>query len=127
MSLTVACADVASGINRIIMGGVDYVLEITGNPQMLQLAIEVIKKRGTAAFFTGDGVPDFVPGGRKAVAVVEGDSVPQIFIPKLIKLYQSGKFPFDRLLKFYDFKDINQGDERFPKRQDHQTGTAHEQ
>jgi aryl-alcohol dehydrogenase len=100
-------ADAATGINKIIAGGVDYVLEITGNHRMLQLAIEVIKKRGTAAFFTGDGVPDFVPRGRKAVAVVEGDSVPQIFIPKLIKLYQSGKFPFDRLLKFYDFKDIN--------------------
>ncbi len=100
-------ADVAAGINKIIRVGVDYVLEITGNPQMLRFATEVIKKRGTAAFFTGDGVPDFVPRGIKAVAVVEGDSVPQIFIPKLIKLYQSGKFPFDRLLKFYDFKDIN--------------------
>jgi aryl-alcohol dehydrogenase len=74
---------------------------------MLQLATEVIKKQGTAAYFTGDGVPDFVPRGIRAVAVVEGDSVPQIFIPKLIKLYQSGRFPFDRLLKFYDFKDIN--------------------
>ena len=99
--------DVASSINSIITGGVDYVLEITGNPRMLQFAIEVIKKRGTAAFFTGDGVPDFVPKGRKAVAIIEGDSVPQLFIPKLIKLYQSGKFPFDRLVKFYDFKDIN--------------------
>jgi aryl-alcohol dehydrogenase len=100
-------AGVASGINKIIAGGVDYVLEITGNPRMLQLAIEVLKKRGTAAFFTGDGVPDFVPKGKKAVAVIEGDSVPQLFIPKLIKLYQSGKFPFNRLVKFYDFKDIN--------------------
>ncbi len=100
-------AGVASGLNKIIAGGVDYVLEITGNPRMLQLAIEVLKKRGTAAFFTGDGVPDFVPKGKKAVAVIEGDSVPQLFIPKLIKLYQSGKFPFDRLVKFYDFKDIN--------------------
>ena len=99
--------DVASGINKIIAGGVDYVLEITGDPRMLELAFEVIKKRGTAAFFTGDGIPDFVPKGKKAVAVIEGDSVPQLFIPKLIKLYQSGKFPFDRLLKFYDFKDIN--------------------
>ena len=99
--------DVASGINKIIAGGVDYVLEITGNHRMLQLAIEVIKKRGTAAFFTGDGVPDFVPKGKKAVAVIEGDSVPQLFIPKLIKLYLSGKFPFDRLLKLYNFKDIN--------------------
>lgn len=99
--------DVVSGINKIIPGGVDYVLEITGNSHLLRQAIEVIKKGGTAAFFTGDGIPDFVPRGKNAVAVVEGDSVPQLFIPKLIKLWQSGKFPFDRLLKYYDFKDIN--------------------
>ena len=39
-------------------------------------------------------------GGRRAV--------PQIFIPKLIDLYQAGEFPFDRLVKFYDFSAINQ-------------------
>jgi aryl-alcohol dehydrogenase len=99
--------DVASGINKIIAGGVDYVLETTGNAQMLESAIEMINKRGTAAFFTGDGIPDNVPRGKKAVAVIEGDSVPQLFIPQLIKLYQQGKFPFDRLIKFYQFKDIN--------------------
>ncbi len=100
-------ADVASSINGIIMGGVDYVLEITGSPRLLRLAIKVIKKRGTAAFFTGDDVPDSVPKGKKALSVVEGDAVPQLFIPRLIKLYQSGKFPFDHLLKFYNFRDVN--------------------
>jgi aryl-alcohol dehydrogenase len=99
--------DVVSAINKIIPGNVDYALETTGNPRILPKAIEVIKKGGTAAFFTGDGIPDSVPRGKKAVAVVEGDSVPQLFIPWLIKLWQSGKFPFDRLLKYYDFKDIN--------------------
>jgi len=39
--------------------------------------------------------------------VTEGDAVPQVFIPKLIRLYQAGEFPFDRLEKFYPFKDIN--------------------
>ena len=33
--------------------------------------------------------------------------MPQLFIPQMIKLYRQGKFPFDRLLKFYNFKDIN--------------------
>jgi aryl-alcohol dehydrogenase len=99
--------DVAAGMKRIVPDGVNYVLETTGNSQMLQLAPEVTKKRGTAAFFTGDSVPDAVLRGIKVRQVVEGDAVPQIFIPKLIKLYQSGSFPFDRLLKFYDFKDIN--------------------
>jgi aryl-alcohol dehydrogenase len=99
--------DVAAGINKIIAGGVDYVLETTGNTHLWELTIDVLNKRGTAAFFTGDSPPANVPGGKKAVSVIEGDSVPQLFIPKLIKLYQQGKFPFDRLIKFYKFKDIN--------------------
>jgi len=100
-------ADVAKGIKKIVAGGVHYVLETTGNAGMLLLATQVVRKRGSAAFFTGDDVPDSVPRGMKALHVIEGDSVPQIFIPRLIKLYRRGKFPFDRLLKFYDFNDIN--------------------
>ena len=96
-----------SAIKEITASGVDYVLETTGNDQVLRLMPEVVKKRGTIAFFTGDDVPDFLPKGINAVHVIGGDSVPQIFIPQLIKLYQLEKFPFDRLLKYYDFKDIN--------------------
>ena len=33
--------------------------------------------------------------------------MPQRFIPKLIDLYRAGQFPFDRLVKFYAFTDIN--------------------
>jgi len=38
---------------------------------------------------------------------VEGDSVPDIFIPQLIDLYKMGRFPFDRLIRFYPFEEIN--------------------
>ena len=31
--------------------------------------------------------------------VVEGDSVPSSFIPKLVDLYERGHFPFDKLVK----------------------------
>jgi Zn-dependent alcohol dehydrogenase len=41
------------------------------------------------------------------LAVIQGDAVPQRFIPKLIRLYREGQFPFDRLVKFYEFGDIN--------------------
>ena len=33
--------------------------------------------------------------------------MPQQFIPKLIRLYQQGRFPFDRLVKYYPFRQIN--------------------
>jgi len=91
---------------KIVAGGVHYVLETTGNAGMLLLTMQVARKRGSAAFFTGDDVPDSVPRGMKVLHVIEGDSVPQIFIPRLITLYQRGKSPFEGLLKFYDFNDI---------------------
>jgi aryl-alcohol dehydrogenase len=46
--------------------------------------------------------------GKGTMGVIEGEAVPQVFIPKIIELYQQGKFPFDKLIKFYEAKDINQ-------------------
>jgi aryl-alcohol dehydrogenase len=30
-----------------------------------------------------------------------------VFVPQLIELYVQGRFPFDRLVQFYDFDQIN--------------------
>jgi aryl-alcohol dehydrogenase len=86
--------------------GIDYVVETTGHPKMHQLAIDVLNPKGIVALLTGESGMD-LPGGRKTLGIIQGDAVPQLFIPKLIELYQEGLFPFDRLLKFYDFNDIN--------------------
>ena len=48
-----------------------------------------------------------LPDGRKIIDAIQGDAVPQTFIPRLIRLYRQGRFPFDRLVKFCDFADIN--------------------
>jgi aryl-alcohol dehydrogenase len=37
----------------------------------------------------------------------EGDAVPQEFIPKLIALHRKGLFPFERLERHYEFRQIN--------------------
>jgi aryl-alcohol dehydrogenase len=37
-----------------------------------------------------------------------GDSHPQTFIPKLIDLIMAGKFPIQKLVRYYRFEDINQ-------------------
>jgi aryl-alcohol dehydrogenase len=99
--------DIASGISAITGSGVDYVLEITGDPAMLRAAISILNPRGTVALFTGESGPSRLPEGRRAISVVQGSSVPQVFIPRLIELYQAGLFPFDRIEKFYDFTDIS--------------------
>lgn len=48
---------------------------------------------------------------RKLRGIVEGQSISDIFIPRLIELYRQGRFPFDRLIKFYPFEEINRASE----------------
>ena len=48
---------------------------------------------------------------RTQVGIVEGDSVPHVFIPRLVDLYQAGRFPFDRLVQAYSLNEINQAAE----------------
>jgi len=99
--------EVASRITEITGKGVDYVVETTGNPKMHRLAIDVLNPHGTVALLTGESGTDSLPEGRRTLGIIQGDAVPQRFIPKLIALYRAGQFPFDRLVKFYDFSEIN--------------------
>lgn len=99
--------DIPSRIAGITGDGLDYVLEITGSTDMYKPAVEVLKPQGTVAIFSGESATAPLPGGRRARSIIQGDAVPQRFIPKLIQLHLDGQFPFDRLVKFYDFGAIN--------------------
>jgi aryl-alcohol dehydrogenase len=99
--------DVAVRIADITGGGTDYVVETTGDPKMHRLAVDVLNPHGIVALLTGESGTNALPEGRKTLGIIQGDAVPQHFIPKLIELHRAGQFPFDRLLKFYDFNDIN--------------------
>jgi aryl-alcohol dehydrogenase len=108
-------SDPVARIQEITGGGVDYTLESSGRPEVLRQAIDALGIRGTCGIV---GAPKLgteasfdvnmvmVPG-KRIMGIVEGDAVPHIFIPQLIELYLQGKFPFDRLVKYYDFSDIN--------------------
>jgi len=108
--------DVADRLRQIHPGGFDYVLEITAQPQLLALAVELLAPMGVAALIGGApagttatiNMRSLLAGGRMLRGIVQGDSVPQIFIPKLVELYRSGRFPIDRLVRTYEFADINQ-------------------
>jgi aryl-alcohol dehydrogenase len=100
--------EVASRIREITGGGVDYVLEITGDPEMNQIAAEVLNRRGTVALIANPNGPASLPGGRKAIPIIEGGALPQQFLPKLTRLFRAGRFPLDRLVKFYTFGRIHQ-------------------
>ena len=99
--------DLAWSIAAITGGGVDYVVESTADAHMERLAVDLLNPGGKAALLSGASAPGRLPGGREVLSVIQGDAVPQKFIPKLIRLFQEGRFPFDRLVKFYDFARIN--------------------
>jgi len=99
--------DAVSCVAAITGGGVDYVLEITGVGGMYRLAVEILNPGGTVALIATPNGSISLPQGRKTQSIIQGDAVPQSFIPKMIALYQAGQFPFDRLVKFYDFWEIN--------------------
>jgi aryl-alcohol dehydrogenase len=109
-------SDPVAAIQEITGGGVEYALESSGRPEVLRQAIDALGIRGVCGIV---GAPKLgveasidvnmvmIPG-KRIMGIVEGDVVPQIFIPQLVELYSQGQFPFDKLVKFYDFADINQ-------------------
>ena len=44
----------------------------------------------------------------KLQGILVGSSVPRTFLPQLIGFQREGRFPYERLIKTYDFSDINQ-------------------
>lgn len=70
--------------------------------------MSLVPPLGTTAEFD---VNDLLLGGKSIRGIVEGDSVPQKFIPQLVELYLQGRFAFDKLIKIYPFEEINQAAE----------------
>lgn len=110
--------DLVEGVREATGGGAQFALESTGRPEVLAQAIEALgplgqigvvgaPPLGTTSEFD---VNNLLLGGRTIRGIVEGDSVPQVFIPQLIELHRQGRFPFDKLVKFYDLADINTAD-----------------
>ncbi|MFF3892122.1 NAD(P)-dependent alcohol dehydrogenase [Streptomyces sp. NPDC001812] len=108
--------DAVDEIRRITGGGVDFALDTTGLPALIGQMVEALRQRGTAAILGASsadaviGLPAnaFMQGCKTLMGVVEGDSVPDVFVPQLLDLHMQGRFPFDRLVRFYDFDQINE-------------------
>jgi len=94
--------------------GLDFAVDTTGNLDVIHKAVEHLAPRGVCGLInTAKGadmhanVLQMVLGGRSVRGIHQGDSVPDVFIPQLIELYAQGRFPFDKLVSFYEFADIN--------------------
>ena len=106
--------DVAGEIKAITGGGANYAVETTGNGSVINTSLYCLKCMGTSAIVgvTGEVTIDIhnalMAEGKKMIGVIEGHSNPKLFIPKLVEYYKAGLFPFDRLIEFYNFEEINE-------------------
>ena len=114
--INAASDNVVEQIKEITGAGANFALDTTGLSPVIRQAVDSLAPRGRAAVL-GAPLPgseisvdntDFMSTGKVLMGVVEGESDGDTFIPKLIDLWKTGQFPFDKLVRFYDFEEINQ-------------------
>lgn len=98
-------------IREITGGGADYAMDTTAVPAVVEQLLSSVAFGATVALVgvakPGTTLPLPLVSGLKIVGAIEGDAVPQIFIPQLVELYKDGRFPFDELVTTYPFDQID--------------------
>ena len=105
-------------IQEITGGGADFSLETTASPVVFRNAVDCLAQRGVCGLIGAAALGtevsldmNTVLFGRTVRGVIEGDSVPDIFIPQLVELHRQGRFPLDRLVTEYQLSEINEAAE----------------
>ncbi len=107
-------AEVVAEIRKLTGLGVRFSLETSALPAIFREAVDALMPAGTCVLLgsarAGTEVTfetPFLQNGRTVRGVIQGDSVPQEFIPQLADYIVAGQFPIERAVTFYDLADIN--------------------
>jgi aryl-alcohol dehydrogenase len=108
--------DPVDAIREITDGlGADFTLECTGNVAVLRQAVDSLAMPGVCgviggapagAEFTLDHLT--VLWGRQVRGILGGEGQSDTLIPTLIELHRLGRFPFERLVEYFDLEEINE-------------------
>lgn len=107
--------NVEEAIRALLPQGADYILDTTGIPDVQKSAYACMARHGMLGFIGITPPETNLPGdvqtvlaqGQRIIGILEGDADPGLFIPEMISYYRAGRFPFDRLVKFYPMSEIN--------------------
>ena len=102
-------------LSALVPGGLDFAVDTTAHPDIMQQAISALGTLGTCALVgaapSGTEIPlaasTFLTG-KKIVGVTEGDSEPATIIELLATLHQRGRFPLEKIIHPYPFSKINE-------------------
>lgn len=106
--------DPVARIVELTQGGADYSLECTALPAVFRQAVDSLCVTGVCGLVgaapMGTEVSldmNSIMFGRTVKGIIEGDSIPDQFIPQMVDLYRRGRFPIDKLVTFYSLEEIN--------------------
>jgi aryl-alcohol dehydrogenase len=105
--------DLLAQLQAILPEGANYTVDTSGKEPSIRAAIDILAGRGTCVVLAVSPTTQvtFMPvvllGGRTIRGVTEGDADPQDFIPRMLELHEAGRFPFEKLVRFYGLADIN--------------------
>lgn len=109
-------SDVGAAIREIAPEGVDFIVDSAGVQPLITSALGGLGRLGELGLVavppTADRILELpwfpmLLAGQRVRGYVEGNSIPDIFIPQMVELYRQGRFPFDKLIKTYRFDEIN--------------------
>jgi aryl-alcohol dehydrogenase len=99
--------------------GIDYILDTTGDPPIIGAGADALAPGGVCGLVAMPrGSLTFSPltltSGRSVRSIMMGDAVPATAIPELLRHWESGELPFDRLITTYPLSAIDraEGDAR---------------
>lgn len=105
--------DTPGRIRALQPDGVQFSLETSASVDGFQSALDCLAKRGTCGLVAVPqmGAPfSFRPipllAGRRLMGIIEGDAVPDLFIPRLLDWYRAGLLPLESMSEYFNFADI---------------------
>jgi aryl-alcohol dehydrogenase len=107
-------ADVAAGALDRLKIPLDFAIDTSGRPEMIRAAVAAVHSAGVVVLIAA-GAPGAVADiplrdliiGRQVRGAVEGDSVPQLLIPRLLELWRAGQFPVEALVRTFAAAELN--------------------
>lgn len=107
--------DTVEAVKELTGGGVDYAIEATNGANLVAEACQSLGILGVCAMVGGAkptaevklNHPDMLLQGKRLIGVMGGGGQTPAFHQTLMGLHAQGRFPLERLVRYYDFEEIN--------------------
>jgi aryl-alcohol dehydrogenase len=108
-------AETVAELKALTDNRLDYSIEATNGANLVTEAVTALGIRGTCAMVGGAKMtamlkanhPDVLLQGKRVIGVLGGGGQTPQFLESLMELQRQGRFPLEKLVRFYEFADIN--------------------